>query len=232
MTKIAIIPARGGSKRIPRKNIKDFLGKPIIAYSIQAAIESKLFDEIMVSTDDEEIASVAVNYGAKVPFLRSNENSNDFAATADVLKEVITYYKKEDKVFEFGCCIYPTASLISSEKLIEAFKIIQDGEFSTVFPVAEFSSPIQRALKVEKERISNFFPKHMQTRTQDLEKAYQDCGQFYFFKVESFMKRGFLQGDDTGALFLKDLEYQDIDNEQDWKIAEFKYQFLKQANDE
>ncbi|ATP58003.1 pseudaminic acid cytidylyltransferase [Pedobacter ginsengisoli] len=232
MTRLAIIPARGGSKRIPRKNIKDFLGKPIISYSIEAALKSNLFDEVMVSTDDEEIASIADSCGASVPFLRSNQNSDDFASTADVLKEVITYYEKNNRIFEYGCCIYPAAPLIASEKLTEAFQMMENSKFSTVFPVAEFSSPIQRALKVERAGVSNFFPTHMQTRTQDLERAYQDCGQFYFFKVQPFMERGFLQGENTGAIFLNDWEYQDIDNEHDWRIAEFKYQYFKQLKHE
>src|SRR5574344_2125131 len=148
MKNIAIIPARGGSKRIPRKNIKDFLGKPIIAYSIEAAIQSNLFEEIMVSTDDEEIAEVAERFGAKVPFMRSTETANDFASTNDVLKEVIATYEKQNIAFENMCCIYATAPLIQSNKIIEAYHRLVSSEFSMVYPVVPFSYPIWRCLDI------------------------------------------------------------------------------------
>ena len=149
---LCIIPARGGSKRIPRKNIKPFKGKPIIAYSIIAAFESGLFDEVMVSTDDLEIAEIATSYGASIPFLRSEENSNDFATTADVLKEVLNSYKKEGKEFDYICCIYPTAPFVSSKRLIEGFEMLNKGADS-VLPILSFDYPIWRSFKVNENII-------------------------------------------------------------------------------
>lgn len=139
MSNICIIPARGGSKRIPRKNIKTFCGKPIIAYSIEAAINCKLFDEVMVSTDDEEIASIAIQYGANVPFLRSDENSNDYASTVDVILEVLQKYQNMDKLFTHACCIYPTAPLLQIKNLTKAYHILLNQNFETVFPITSFS---------------------------------------------------------------------------------------------
>jgi len=147
---IAIIPARGGSKRIPRKNIKNFLGKPIIAYSIEAALESKLFDEVMVSTDDKEIAETAIKYGAQVPFLRSDNNADDYATLADVLIEVINEYKSKDTSIDNICCILPTAPFVTSNRLIEAFNLFTKNKFDSLFPVLEFSYPIKRSL-IKKE---------------------------------------------------------------------------------
>src|SRR5690606_2388836 len=154
MANLAIIPARGGSKRIPKKNIKDFLGKPIMAYSIEAALNSKLFDEVMVSTDDEEIAIIAEKYGAKVPFLRSKDNANDFAVLADVVEEVQMKYSNKNKNFENICCILPTAPFVTPSKIIEGYDKLIEGEFVSVFPVLEFSFPIQRSLKIEKNKVA------------------------------------------------------------------------------
>jgi pseudaminic acid cytidylyltransferase len=143
---IAIITARGGSKRIPRKNIKDFLGKPIIAYSIEAALASNLFDEVMVSTDDDEIAQIACSFGAKVPFLRSGKSSDDFATTAEVLQEVLASYKAIDKEYTYACCIYPTAPFVDAPSLTKAFTLLTEKALDSVFPIQRFSFPIQRAL--------------------------------------------------------------------------------------
>ena len=149
MKKIAIITARGGSKRIPRKNVRDFLGKPIIAYSIEKAIESELFDEVMVSTDDTEIADISIKYGAKVPFFRSKKNSDDFSTTPDVLFEVLDSYKKLNKSFDIGCCIYPTAPLISKLELTSTMKMLITKDLDSVFPALAYSYPIQRALYID-----------------------------------------------------------------------------------
>ena len=227
MSNLAIIPARGGSKRIPRKNIKDFLGKPIIAYSIETALESNLFDEVMVSTDDEEIAEIAQRFGAKVPFLRSKKNANDFAGTVDVLVEVLEEFKKLKVEFDYTCCIYPTAPFITHLKLKEAFTILKDRNLDSIFPVAPFSYPIQRALKFNKNKIDFFYPEFEQARSQDLEKAYHDAGQFYYFNTKALLENKTIFSKNTGSVIINEMEAQDIDTLTDWKIAEIKYEYLQ-----
>ncbi|NEM98993.1 pseudaminic acid cytidylyltransferase [Pontibacter burrus] len=226
MKTIAIIPARGGSKRIPRKNIKDFLGRPIIAYSIRTALESGLFDEVMVSTDDAEIAEVATKLGANVPFLRSEATSDDFATTAAVLKEVLHNYKTIGKQFEFGCCIYPTAPLLTISALKEAYQQLQNKNFDTVFPVLKYNYPIWRSLKIEAGKVALNWPEHLNSRSQDLPAAYHDAGQFYWFRTDRLLNTGKLFTDNSGAVELDELEVQDIDNETDWKLAELKYKLI------
>lgn len=226
MANLAIIPARGGSKRIPRKNIKPFLGKPIIAYSIEAAIKSNLFDEVMVSTDDEEIAKIAKQYGAKVPFLRSNDNANDFAVLADVVEEVVSNYAQNNEIFENICCILPTAPFVTSTKIIEAYKTLFNNNFDSVFPVLEFSFPIQRSLKIEDNKVAMVWNEHLNSRSQDLESRYHDSGQFYWIKTQSFLTEKKLLTNDSGAIIISQLEAQDIDTETDWKLAEIKYKLM------
>jgi len=226
MANLAIIPARGGSKRIPRKNIKSFLGKPIIAYSIEAAIKSNLFDEVMVSTDDEEVAKIAIQYGAKVPFLRSKDNANDFAVLADVVQEVLSSYSKQNKNFNTVCCILPTAPFVTSNKITEAYNKLTEGDFDSVFPVLEFSFPIQRSLKMEDNKVSMVWNEHLNTRSQDLEPRYHDSGQFYWLKTNSFSKEKKLFTANSGAIIISELHAQDIDTETDWKLAEIKYKLL------
>lgn len=223
---LAIIPARGGSKRIPRKNIKEFLGKPIISYSIEAAINSNLFDEIMVSTDDEEIANIAIKYGAKVPFYRSKENSSDFSTTFEVLQEVILEYKKRNKIFEKACCIYPCAPLIKIESLQKTLSMFESINIDSVFPIVEYSTPIQRALKSTNGKINFFYPENINLRSQDLDKAYFDAGQFYWFKIQQFLKEKTVLLEKNNSIILSNLEAQDIDNLIDWEIAELKYKLL------
>lgn len=231
MKKLAIITARGGSKRIPRKNIKFFLGKPIITYSIETALQSNLFDEVMVSTEDAEIAEIAQRYGAKIPFMRSNKNSDDFSGTADVILEVIEEYKKIGQNFDICCGIYPTAPFITIENLKQAFKLLDDKKFDVVFPVGEFSSPIQRALKKDSQnKIAMFEPTNLKKRSQDLEKAYFDAGQFYMCNVNNFLERKQLWTDNTGVIVLSSIQIQDIDNPSDWEIAEFKYEWLTKTS--
>ena len=224
---IAIIPARGGSKRIPRKNIKDFLGKPIIAYSIQAALESGLFEEVMVSTDDEEIAEVARQYGASVPFLRSRTASDDFATTADVLVEVLKNYKNLGHSFDYTCCIYPTAVFVTAEKLQKTFNLLIQKNYSSVFPVIPFSYPIWRSLKIENEKLSMNFPKYENSRSQDLHVTYHDAGQFYFYKTEVILNKESIFNGNSFGIVIDELEGQDIDNLTDWAIAEMKYKLLQ-----
>ena len=226
MDNLAIIPARGGSKRIPRKNIKDFLGKPIIAYSIEAAIQSGLFDEVMVSTDDEEIAKIAISYGAKAPFFRSKENSNDFAVLVDVIEEVLQNYSSQNISFTTICCILPTAPFINEVKITESYKELIDNNLDSVFPVLEFSFPIQRSLKIMEGRVKMVWTEYMNSRSQDLEPRYHDSGQFYWLKTSSFLKNRRLFTSKSGAIILSELEAQDIDTETDWKLAEIKYKLM------
>jgi len=223
---LAIITARGGSKRIPRKNIRDFLGKPVIAYVIDASIKSNLFEEVMVSTDDSEIAEVAQKYGARVPFVRSAENSDDFATTDDVLVEVLEEYKKLGKNFEYACCLYPTAPFVTPQKLQQAFKLLVESQADSVFPVVAFSYPIWRSLRIENGRLVMNFPENLNKRSQDLAIAYHDAGQFYFFRVENFLTKRKIFSDFSLPLLVSELEAQDIDNETDWKLAELKYRLL------
>ena len=227
MSNICVIPARGGSKRIPKKNIKSFLGKPIIAYSIEAAIQSKLFTEIMVSTDCQKTAEIALEYGAKVPFLRSKGNSNDFATTYDLIKEVIDEYKKEEVNFENICCIYACAPFVTANNLKHAYQELINKQVDTIFPIIEYSFPIQRAVKIHNEKIELFNIDHLNTRSQDLEKSYHDAGQFYWMKSENILKKGRIITDNCGSIIITELEGQDIDTEIDWKLAELKFKLLK-----
>lgn len=226
MKKIAIIPARGGSKRIPRKNIKEFLGKPIIAYSIEIALQSELFDEVMVSTDDEEIAQQALKYGAKIPFLRDASTADDFATTAAVLTEVLEKYSLQGHTFDVGCCIYPTAPLIKLTALTEGYTLLNDHHFDTVFPVLKYSYPIWRSLKLDQSKVELNWPEHLNSRSQDLPAAFHDAGQFYWFKVKEFMQSQTLFTSNSGAVELNELEVQDIDNLTDWTLAELKYKLI------
>ena len=223
MKNLALIPDRGGSKRIPRKNIKEFNGKPIIAYSIEAALNSGLFDEVMVSTDDKEIAEVAKKYGASVPFLRSKKNSDDFATTYEVLKEVIDAFSEIEKYFDNICCIYPCAPFVTKEKLKLTFEKLKLGNFDTVIPIVPFSFPIQRSFVAKNNKLSYKFPEFEKSRSQDLEKIYHDAGQFYWCKKDSLLSHQSLINYNTGFLELPELEVQDIDNEVDWELAELKF---------
>lgn len=225
---VAIITARGGSKRIPRKNIKLFLGQPIIKYSINAALEANCFDEVMVSTDDKEIAELVKESGAKVPFYRSEATSGDHATTADVIREVLLEYKKLGMEFEYFCCVYPTAPFVTAEKLKEAMKILTEIEADSVFPVTRFSYPIQRGLKIENGLVKMIWPENLSARSQDLTPSYHDVGQFYFMKTESFWAQNKLFAEKSVPLIIDEMEVQDIDNEEDWKLAELKYKIIHQ----
>jgi len=208
------------------------MGKPIIAYSILAALESGVFDEVMVSTDDVEIAEVSERYGALVPFFRSRETSDDISNTNDVLKEVLTVYKNSGKDFEYACCIYPTAPFVNAEKLNAAMKMLKESGADSVIPVTEFSFPILRSFKMDKNsKIAFNWPENATVRSQDLAPAYHDCGQYYFFNVERFLANGKLVSDNTIGIITSSTEVQDIDNEDDWKLAELKYSFLLQKSE-
>lgn len=229
-TKIAIITARGGSKRIPRKNIKEFCGKPIIAYSIEAARESGIFTEIMVSTDSEEIAEIARSYGAAVPFMRSAETSNDFATTSDVIMEVLEQYKMSGQTFDYICCIYPTAPFVTAHKLREAMRIMEENNPVEVLPVVAFSYPPQRCFVIDEDRYMRYrHAEYIQARSQDLEKLYHDAGQFYIFHTEKYMAAQGRVTEGMMPIVVAETEVQDIDNEEDWTIAELKYKLLKDS---
>ena len=229
MKTLAIITARGGSKRIPRKNIKDFNGKPIMAYSVEAALASKVFDTVMISTDDEEIAAIGQKYGAEVPFYRSEKTSSDFATTTDVILEVLEEYEKRGQHFDIACCIYPTAPFVTGDRLAQAVKALEDSDADTVIPVVDFSYPPQRALVIEDERLKFKYPEYLVSRSQDLEKHYHDAGQFYVFRTERFkVNRNIMLGNII-PLILDEMEVQDIDNETDWKLAELKYSMVRQS---
>ncbi len=224
---LCIITARGGSKRIPRKNIKDFLGKPIIAYAINAALESKLFSEVMVSTDDDEIAAVAQKYGAKVPFMRSAKTSDDFATTDDVLREVLGVYRAQGREFESFACIYPTAVLLSAERLIGAYELFCKKNASLLVPVVKFAFPPQRAFVLKDGYLSYKEPLNAPKRSQDLEALYHDAGAFYFYKTADFLAS---KTEGRVAMILSEIEVQDIDNIDDWRMAELKYKVLNECS--
>ena len=223
MKNLCIIPARGGSKRIPRKNVKPFLGKPMLAYSIEAALSTGLFDEVMVSTDDEEIADVARQYGAKVPFMRSAETANDFATTSDVLMEVLAKYKELGQVFDNFCCVYATAPMIQSKDIIAAFERLSSSKFTVVYPVVAFSYPIWRCLDLAEDgSMTRHWPEYENSRSQDLPKEYHDTGTFYWYKTQEWLNGKAI----IGGIEVDETTIQDIDTETDWKIAEMKFKLL------
>ncbi len=228
--RIAIITARGGSKRIPRKNIREFCGKPILAYSIQAALESGIFQTVMVSTDDEEIAGVAAQYGAEIPFYRSAETAGDFATTNDVLLEVLAEYEKRGQRFDMGVCIYPTAPFVTAEKLKLAVEKLENSDADTLIPVVAFSYPPQRAMIVENERLVFEYPEYLDSRSQDLVPHYHDVGQFYVFRTQAYQINRKLMLGNILPMVVSELEVQDIDNQTDWEIAEMKYRLMRQGN--
>lgn len=227
MNNIAIITARGGSKRIPRKNIKLFCGKPIIEYSIAAALESGLFNEVMVSTDDEEIAEVARHAGAHIPFMRSATTSNDYATTSDVLCEVLEEYHKRGVAFDYMTCLYPTAPFVTADKLKTAMTLMLKAGADSVIPVVQFSFPPQRCHVIHNGLLEMKWPENLTVRSQDLEPLYHDCGQFYITKVDAFLRCRQLLTPKTCPMILPENEVQDIDNESDWKIAEIKYRLIR-----
>jgi len=224
MRSIAIIPARGGSKRIPRKNIRLFFGKPIIAYSIAAAKESGLFDQIIVSTDDEEIATVAQQHGAEVPFLRPKEIADDFSGTNVVVKHCLQWLESNSMPAQYACCIYPTAPFIQAAFLQEGFeKLIESGK-SYAFSVTSFPFPIQRAIKINRQgTVEPFSPEGVSARSQDLEEAYHDAGQFYWGKAEAFLNDIVIFTPESVPVILSRYLVQDIDTEEDWERAELMY---------
>lgn len=228
MKKIAIITARGGSKRIPRKNIREFCGKPILAYSIEAAVRSQVFDTVMVSTDDEEIARTARSFGAQVPFFRSPRTSGDYATTNDVLLEVLDEYEKRGEAFGLGCCVYPTAPFVTAEKLKSAVDMLLDSDADALIPVVAFSYPPQRAMVVREGQLVFEHPEYLDSRSQDLEPHYHDVGQFYVFRTEAFRRNRRLMTGNILPLVVPETQVQDIDSWTDWEIAQIKYRLMQE----
>jgi len=225
---IAIIPARGGSKRIPKKNIKDFFGKPLIAYSIEVALDSKLFDKVIVSTDDENIAQIARKYGAEVPFIRPSELSDDFTGTGEVVNHTIEYLKTQGEEYDYICTIYATAPLLQKEYLIDGYQQLQKSDAINAFSATTMPFPIQRTFKLNGDgRCEMFTPEHYMTRSQDLEEAYQDAGQFYWMTYGKKSDEVMFSKDSIPIILPRHL-VQDIDTLEDWKRAEFMYQALHQ----
>lgn len=224
---IAIIPARGGSKRIPRKNIKDFHGKPIIAYSIEAAKASGCFDRVIVSTDDTEIAEVARAYGAEVPFMRPDEVSDDYATTMDVIQHAIGWCESQGWKLEYVCCIYATAPFIEHSDLQVGYDKVQQPNVSYAFSATTFPFPIQRAIKLSSSgEVSMFDAQYELTRSQDLEEAYHDAGQFYWGKVDAFKRGDRFFAEHSQIVQLPRKRVQDIDTVEDWELAEALYSAL------
>ena len=221
---VAIIPARGGSKRIPQKNIKDFHGKPLIAYSIEVALKSGLFDKVIVSTDDEEIAKIAKNYGAEIPFIRPKELSDDFTGTGAVVNHAIEYLKQNGEEFDFICTIYATAPFLQEKYLIEAFDKLKNSNARNAFSCTSMPFPIQRTFKItDDERCEMFWPENFSKRSQDLEEAYQDAGQFYWTNLD-IKSTDIIFGKDSIPIILPRYLVQDIDTLEDWQRAEFMYE--------
>ncbi len=225
--KIAIIPARGGSKRIPRKNIKLFCGKPIIAYSIEAARRATLFDRIIVSTDDDEIADIARKWGAEVPFMRPQNLADDYTSTMDVIKHAILWLNQNDAVYSHVCCIYPTAPFIRIADLKKGYALLKNDKVNFAFPITTFPSSIFRALKLSHQnQLNMFWPEHLDTRTQDLPEAYHDAGQFYWGKTDAFLRSDPIFKEHSSPVIIPRYIAHDIDTPEDWKQAELFYQTL------
>lgn len=224
---IAIITARGGSKRIPRKNIREFCGRPILEYSVEAALTAGIFREVMVSTEDEEIAEIARKAGANVPFFRSDDTADDYATTLDVLIEVLQQYQRAGRSFARACCIYPTAPFITAEKLQKAMALLEEKDTEAVVPVTAFSFPPMRGMYIREGKLLYHHPEYAAMRSQDLETMYHDCGQFYCFKPEILLQKRVLITEYTKALVVPEQEVQDIDTLEDWAIAELKYQRMQ-----
>ena len=229
--KLCVIPARGGSKRIPRKNIKDFLGKPIIAYSIETALKSGCFDRVIVSTDDDEIAMIARQYGAETPFIRPKELSNDFAGTLSVIKQAIEWFEAQGEQVNWVCCLYATAPFVQTRLLQAAFQQVQESKADYCFSVTTFGTPIQRAFKITEDgRLSMFHPENFHKRSEDLEEAFHDAGQFYWGTPTAFKEERAIYSEFSSPYMLPRYLVQDLDTEEDWIRAELMYQALLKSD--
>ncbi|MGB3727493.1 MAG: pseudaminic acid cytidylyltransferase [Glaciecola sp.] len=231
--KLALIPARAGSKRIKHKNIRDFCGKPLIAYTIETAIASKLFDDIVVSTDSEEIADIAVSLGATVPFLRPAELADDYATTRDVIDHAITALQEQGKHYEYCCCIYATSPLLKPRYLTQSLDALQNApDKAFAFSVAHYDFPVQRALKLtENGGLGPMFPHFIDTRSQDLVETVHDAGQFYWGRCEGFLSKKVIFSEHAIPILLPRYAVQDIDTEEDWKMAELLFTAQNSSQD-
>jgi pseudaminic acid cytidylyltransferase len=228
---IAVIPARGGSKRIPRKNIKLFSGKPIIAWSIQAAIRANIFDEVIVSTDDEEIADIAIKYGAAVPFLRPKILSDDYVGTNSVVKHAINYLNNEQVTIDYACCIYATAPFIHEDYIKQGLKILVEKKTKFAFSITTFPFSVQRALRLNQvNKIEPMWPEYILERSQDLEESFHDAGQFYWGSAEAFLNEDDMYFNNSAPVLMPRFLTQDIDTQEDWKQAELLFNALKITN--
>lgn len=226
---ICIIPARGGSKRIPRKNIKEFNGKPMIAYSIHAALESGCFDRVIVSTDDQEIAMIAKTYGAEIPFIRPAELSDDFAGTTPVIAHAIEWLKLHNEAPKQVCCIYATAPFTSTEDIQKGQNILEETGCDYAFSVTSYAFPIQRSIRItDDNRVEMFNPDYFCVRSQDLEEAYHDAGQFYWGKADSWLSDKPIFSSESAPVILPRYRVQDIDTQEDWDRAELMFKLLQQ----
>lgn len=226
--KLAVIPARGGSKRIPRKNIKPFCGKPIIGWSIEAALASGCFDAVIVSTDDEEIAEIARRHGAQVPFMRPASLADDYTGTLPVVQHAIEWQQGQGLDPKVVCCIYATAPFITAEDLRRGLEMLLEADCDYVFPVTSYPFPIQRAVRITSQgRVEMFDPTHFSTRSQDLEEAFHDAGQFYWGKVDAWLANRQIFGPGSVPLIMSRYRVQDIDTEEDWQRAEWMFRAIR-----
>ncbi|AKE52352.1 pseudaminic acid cytidylyltransferase [Kangiella geojedonensis] len=226
--RVAVIPARGGSKRIPRKNIKEFFDKPMIAWSIEAARKSQCFERIIVSTDDSEIAEVAKQYGAEVPFMRPKSLSDDYTGTIPVIKQAIEWLADNEQHPSLVCCLYATAPFVEAEDIQRGLIEVTQSGVEYAFTVTSYAFPIQRALRVDKKSgLEMFHPEHFNTRSQDLEEAYHDAGQFYWGTTEAWLAEKVIFGSSSRPVFLPRHRVQDIDTPEDWERAEYLYKAMQ-----
>lgn len=231
--KLAVIPARGGSKRIPRKNIKPFCGMPMIAWSIEAALQSACFDHVIVSTDDSEIAGVARQFGASVPFIRPPELSDDHTGTIPVIRHAIEWFNSQGNVVDYVCCLYATAPFVSASDLRRGLDTLQTAGCDYAFSVTSYAFPIQRAIRVTRQgRVEMFNPEHFNTRSQDLEEAFHDAGQFYWGRAEAWLQGRVIFGPSSVPVTLPRHRVQDIDTPEDWVRAEWLFQAMQYQQDD
>ena len=227
MSRVAIIPARGGSKRIPRKNVQDFCGKPMIAWSIEVAKACGCFDQIIVSTDDDEIAKVAREWGARVPFMRPAELSDDFTGTLPVIRHAVEWLNQNETTVAYACCLYATAPFVSAEDLKRGLQLIKGSGSSYAFSVTSYAFPIQRAIRItDNGRVAMFQPEHFHIRSQDLEEAWHDAGQFYWGTADAWFEGRVIFGEDSVPVKLPRHRVQDIDTPEDWSRAEWLFRAM------
>jgi len=229
--RLAVIPARGGSKRIPCKNIKEFCGKPMIAWSIEAALQSGCFDQVIVSTDDAEIAAVARQYGAAVPFMRPAELSDDYTGTIPVIRHAVEWFNAQGLAVEQVCCLYATAPFVDAEDIQRGLQILEETGSDYAFSVTSYAFPIQRAIRItERGRVEMFSPEHFSTRSQDLEETFHDAGQFYWGRAGAWMESKMIFSPASSPIVLPRHRVQDIDTPEDWLRAEWMFKAMHAQN--